>query len=139
MLPNPHLILAVLALGALLATGRPLYADVPGAAAEATADTPAPTATQSGKGTITTVADDGSTVELRITDAQGKNAMTLVLTITPATKITRNKASAKVADLKPGDSVSFTETPGSDPSAGTALTISAKKTKVSKTGQTTGN
>jgi hypothetical protein len=136
MLLNPRLILAVLTLFALCASGRSLYADVPGAALQATGDTPAPAATQSGKGTITTVADDGSTVELRITDAQGKNAMTLVLTITPATKITRSKKAATVADLKPGDTASFSETPGSDPSAGTALTIDAKPKGKSNKGQT---
>jgi hypothetical protein len=135
-----RLILPVLAFSALSVAGLPLFADLPPGAPQATAGTPAPAATQSGKGTIVKVDGDAGTIELRITDAQGKNAMTLVLTVTAATKITRNKASATANDLKPGDKASYSETPGSDPSAGTALTIDASKPKgPSKKGQNTGN
>jgi len=135
---NPRLILPLLA---LCAAGLPLFADVPGAAPQATAGTPAPAATESGKGTVIKVDADAGTVDVRVTDAQGKNAITMVLTITTATKITRNKASAKANDLVPGDKVSYSETPGTDPTAGTALTIDASKAKgyTSKKGQTTGN
>src|SRR5271156_2888401 len=99
---NPRLILPLLA---LCAAGLPLFADVPGAAPQATAGTPAPAATESGKGTVIKVDADAGTVDVRVTDAQGKNAITMVLTITTATKITRNKASAKANDLVPGDKV----------------------------------
>ena len=132
-----HPLITVLALGVLALPGMALYADVPLTAAPATANPPAPAATQSGKGTITKV--DGTTVEIRVTDDKGKNSVTLVLTVTPATKITRAKASATISDLKAGDSANFSETPGSDPSAGAALTIDAGKPKTGKNkkGQTT--
>lgn len=132
---NP--ILTVLALSALCAAGLPLFADVPGAAPQATAGTPAPAATQSGKGAVIKVDADKGTVDIRVTDDKGKNAVTLVLTITTATKITKNKASAMASDLKPGDAVTYSETPGSDPTSGTALTIDVggKSKNKSKKGQ----
>ncbi len=133
-------LLCVLALAALFLPGLPLYADQPGTAPQATAGTPAPAATQSGKGTVIKVDATAGTVDVRVTDAQGKNAVTLVLTVNAATKVTRNKASATAGDLKPGDAVTYSETPGSDPTAGTALTIDAGKPKgKSKKGQPAGN
>jgi hypothetical protein len=133
-----RLILSVLALSALCASGQALFAAA--AAPQAPAGSPAPAATQSGKGTIIKVDAAAGTIDVRITDAQGKNATTLVLTITAATKITKNKATAKPEDLKPGDIAAFSETPGSDPTAGTALTLDVSKPKgKSKKGAPAGN
>jgi hypothetical protein len=129
MRPISRLILPVLALSALCAAGLPLHAG-----------TPAPAATQSGKGTIVKVDAQTGEVDVRVTDDKGRNAVTLVLTVNAATKITKNKASAMAGDLKPGDAVTYSETPGSDPTAGTALTIDVSKAKgKSKKGQAAGN
>jgi Cu/Ag efflux protein CusF len=115
------LLLSLLVLGSL---GSQLLADSPATPASPAVDAPA--SSKSGKGTVRKIDTAKNTIEVRITDAQGKNATTLVLTVTSTTKITRNKKSATISDLKPGDQVQFTYTGSTDPSAGTALTVNAK-------------
>lgn len=130
MLPIHPLILTCLAMCCLSA---PLSADNPVTPTPPTTDTPA--ASQSGKGTVTKVDTDLMSIDVRVTDAQGKNAMTLVLTMNPSTKITRNKKTATLAQVQSGDLVTFTFTAGTDPSQGTATTVDAKvKSTKSKKG-----
>jgi Cu/Ag efflux protein CusF len=102
----------------------PLTAGIQDSDSQPTADTPAQSL--SGKGTIRTIDVNAGTIDIRVTDDKGKNAMTLVLTILPTTKMTKNKKPAAIADLKTGDAVTFTFTAQNDPASGSAVTIDAK-------------
>ncbi len=111
----------------------PLTAGVNDAEQQPTAGTPAQSL--SGKGTIRTVDANAGTIDIRVTDDKGKNAMTLVLTILPTTTVTKNKKPAAIADLKTGDAVTFTFTSQNDPASGSAVTVAASKAAGKGTGK----
>lgn len=119
--------MTIVLFGLVLLAGPLVAGDPPGAAK--TTPGQAQGTQQSGKGTIISIDASAGTIDFRITDDQGKNATTMVLTITATTTITKNKKTATVDNLKVGDSATFTFTSTIDPSAGTALTINALKPK----------
>lgn len=122
---------------AICCLSAPLSATNPAAPAQPTTDTPA--ASQSGKGTVITTDASMLTIDVRVTDAQGKNATTLVLTLNAATKITRNKKTAIFTAIQPGDLVQFSFTSGADPSQGNATSVDAKTKPKGKKGAPAAN